>query len=71
MSRSNRRGYGKRRLRSPISGLLYHVSIEVVSGSLQAIPCNADDDDAGDSAKASRSRRTEEDCFKAALKREF
>lgn len=34
-------------------------------------PCRAEDEVAGASAKASRSRRTEEDCFRAELKREF
>ena len=34
-------------------------------------PCRADDDVAGASAKASRSRRTEDDCLRAELKREF
>ena len=35
------------------------------------LPCSAGGADGGNSANLSRSLRTEEDCFKAALKREF
>ena len=41
------------------------------SGLSRGIPCKAGEDEFGESAKASRSLRTAEDCFRAELKRGF
>lgn len=54
----------------PVRRLMLVVSPEAVMPG-RDLPCSAGVDAEGASVKASRSRRTDEDCLRAELKREF
>lgn len=58
-----------RRLQAGLGASSQYIGLQRIGG--RSAPCNAGDEVVGDCEKVSRSRRMDEDCFKAELNSEF